>query len=86
VDEVLAGLQSGRQAHVRTVGSDAQLQDVYDTLSHGGVPVEVPRYKGSWVQRPDGVRIGLRESSTSGGRTIDINEPNNETPWKVHIR
>lgn len=84
VDDVLGGLSKGQQSTVRTVGSDAELQDVYATLSRGGNPVEVSGYKGLWIERPDGVRIGLRDVSKSGGRTIDIRYPDG-TIRKVHI-
>ena len=84
VDDVLEGLPKGRQSTVRTVGSDAELQDVYTTLSQGGTPIEAPGYKGSWIERSDGVRIGLRDASKSGGRTIDIRYPDG-TIRKVHI-
>ena len=85
VDEALRGLPKGRQPNVRTAGSDAELQDVYDTLSRGGTPIEYPGYKGSWIERPDGIRVGLRDASKSGGRAIDIRYPDG-TILKVHIR
>ncbi|BCW69141.1 hypothetical protein NicSoilB8_01850 [Arthrobacter sp. NicSoilB8] len=85
VDDVLNGLSKGRQSTVRTVRSDAELQDVHGTLSRGGTPIEVPGYKGSWIERPDGVRIGLRDASKSGGRTIDIRYPDG-TIRKVHTK
>jgi hypothetical protein len=84
VDDVLGGLAKGKQSTVRTVASDAELQTVWDDLAAGGSPVEVPGYKGSWVERPDGVRLGLREASKSGGRTIDIRYPDG-TIRKVHV-
>jgi hypothetical protein len=83
-EDVLGRLPKGRQPSVRTVGSEAELQRVYDELAHGGTSIEVPGYKGSWVERPDGIRVGLREISKSGGRTIDIRMPDGKT-WKVHI-
>ena len=84
IDDVLGGLSKGKQSTVRTVGSDAELQDVYTTLSRGGTPIEVPGYKGSWIERSDGVRIGLRDASKSGGRTIDVRYPDGSIR-KVHI-
>lgn len=84
VDDVLGGLAPSRQPGYKTVGSDSELQGVYNTLSRGGRPVEVPGYKGSWVERADGVRIGLRDVSKTGGRTIDVRYPDG-TIRKVHI-
>ncbi|MGL5930113.1 MAG: hypothetical protein ACRCY8_14370 [Dermatophilaceae bacterium] len=85
VHDVLGELPKGRSSTVRTVRSDAELGEVYRTLSQGGKPVDVPGYKGTWVERADGVRVGLREISKSGGRTIDIRYPDG-TIWKVHVR
>jgi hypothetical protein len=36
------------------------------------------------VELPDGTRVGLRDYSTSGGKTIDIFMPD-KTRVKVHI-
>ena len=84
VDDVLGGLSKGRSSGVRTVGSDAQLDEVYGTLTRGGTPYDVPGYKGTWIERSDGVRIGLRDASKSGGRTTDIRHPDGTT-GKIHI-
>ncbi len=84
VDDALRGLPKGKSSSVRTVGSDAELGKLHTQLSRGGKPVDVPGYKGMWVERSDGIRIGLREGSKSGGRTIDIRYPDG-TVRKVHI-
>ncbi len=84
VDDVTGGLSPGRQPHVRTVSSPGELQTVYDDLATGGVPTEWSGYKGTVVRRPDGVEVGIRGSSTSGGATIDIRLPDGTTQ-KVHI-
>lgn len=53
----------GRQSNVRTVGSDAQLQSVYDDLARGTSPIPGRgSYDGTWVRRPDGIEIGLRSA------------------------
>lgn len=85
VDDVLGGLGRGRQPHVRTVGSDAQLRSVYDDLARGGTPTEWTGYKGTVVRRPDGVEVGIRPGSSSGGATVDIRIPGQSRPIKVHI-
>ncbi len=73
VDDVLSGLGRGRQPHVRTVRSDAQLQSVYDDLAEGATTISGRgSYDGTWVLRSDGVEVGLRNASRTGGRTIDI--------------
>ncbi|WP_235533963.1 hypothetical protein [Sanguibacter sp. Leaf3] len=84
VDDVLGGLSRGKNSHVQTVGSDAKLGEIYSALTRGGSLLSRPGYRGSWMQRTDGVQIGMRESSRSGGRTIDILFPDGTTR-KVHI-
>lgn len=84
VDDALKGLAKGRSAGVRTVDSNAELDELYATLTRGGTPFDVPGYKGVWIERTDGIRIGLRDASKSGGRTIDIRYPDGTT-GKVHI-
>lgn len=84
VDDVLGGLSKGRSGGVRSVGSDAELDEVYGTLTRGGTPIDVPGYKGSWIERSDRIRVGIRDASKSGGRTIDIRYPDG-TIRKVHI-
>jgi hypothetical protein len=83
VDDVLNELPAGRNPGVRTVGSEAELDRVHRELTQNGRPIEVPGYPGSWTERPDGVRIGLRDSSKSGGKTIDIRYSDGTTE-KVH--
>jgi uncharacterized protein YukE len=85
VEEVLGNLPKGRQTNVRVVGSDAELQALYDELAESGTPLDVPTYRGTWVMRPDGIRVGIRDASKSGGRTIDIETPDISDPRKVHV-
>lgn len=83
--EVLGEMPAGRSPGVRTVGSDAELQASYDQMARGGEIIRRPGYRGEWVRQPDGTEIGLRETSSSGGRTIDVRHPDGTTE-KVHIR
>lgn len=83
--EVLGEIPTGKNPGVRTVGSDAELQASYDQMARGGEVIRRPGYRGEWVRQPDGTEIGLRESSRSGGRTIDVRHPDG-TIEKVHIR
>jgi hypothetical protein len=85
VDDVMGGLSPGRQAHVRTVSSQAELQSVYDELAGAGTPTQWTGYKGPVVRRPDGIEVGIRQGSKSGGATIDIRLPDGTTK-KVHIK
>jgi hypothetical protein len=69
---------------VRTVGSETELQSTFDTLTSGGSPIEWPGYKGTVIERSDGVQVGIRSGSKSGGPTIDVRMPDG-TIQKVHI-
>jgi hypothetical protein len=84
VEDVLSRLAKGNQPYVRVVGSEAELQSVFDKLARGGAPAEWPGYKGTVVRRGDGVEVGMRPDSLSGGSTIDVRLPNGTTQ-KVHI-
>lgn len=80
----LRGLPRGRNSGVRTVKSEVDLVDFFKRITQGGRSVEIPGYRGSWSELPDGTRIGLREASKSGGRTIDIKFPDGKI-GKVHV-
>ncbi|MGM1017304.1 MAG: hypothetical protein ACQEW8_07185 [Actinomycetota bacterium] len=84
VEDVFRTLAPGKNSHVRTVRSDAELEALYQSLTKGGTIFERPGYNGQWIRRPDGTTVGLRNKSGSGGRTIDVERPG-EDPWKVHI-
>jgi len=86
VDEAVGGLQAGKRANVYTVESKEELMNVHRQLTDGDVvPGEWSRYSGSVLRRPDGVEIGLRIDSKSGGPTLDMRHPTGD-PLKVHIR
>ena len=84
ITETLSGLKAGRSSGVKVVGSEAELDALYGRLSAGGKTATPPTYKGQMVELPDGTRVGLRNFSTSGGKTIDIHLPDG-TQLKVHI-
>ena len=85
VTEVLAELQAGRSAGVKVVESDEALEALYARLSAGGQVVTPKSYPGQMVVLPNGMRIGLRVKSKSGGMTIDV-FPVSGNPIKVHVR
>jgi hypothetical protein len=82
--DILSKLPTGRNSGVRTVGSEKELDDLYRSLTSGGLAIHVPGYRGSWIERSDGIRVGMRDASKSGGRTIDIRYPDG-TIRKVHV-
>lgn len=86
VVDAISSLQAGRRSNVRTVASEAELDELWARLSEGGSPVTGSTYRGREVLLPDGTRIGIRPDSTSGGPTIDINRPGSGNPIKVHVQ
>ncbi len=74
--DVLSGAETigrrGSSEAVRMVETEAELRDIFKQMSQGGTDVAAKNYDGRMVQFPDGTRVGLRESSKSGGATIDI--------------
>lgn len=85
VKAILDALPRGKQGTVRTVESDAALQALFDQLSAGGTALSRPSYDGQWYRLDDGCEVGLRNSSVSGGRTIDVRSADGTARWKVHI-
>ncbi len=86
VRDIYNQLPRGKNKKVRTVGSDAELQSVFDQMTVGGKPLPPePGYKGIKTELPDGTTIGLRDGSLSGGRTIDIWWPGESRGVKIHI-
>ena len=83
VSDVFDELPWGTNERIRMVRNDAELKATYDALARGGEVFRRPGYPGEWVRQPDGTEIGLRTTSKSGGRTIDIRMPDGTTR-KVH--
>jgi RHS repeat-associated protein len=83
LDETLAGLRESK-ANIYEVDSAEELQALYDELSRGGEPATPEGYNGEMVKLPDGTRVGLRNTSGSGGPTIDIHQPG-QPVVKVHL-
>jgi hypothetical protein len=76
--------EAGRSSGVRTIGSAEELAQEYANLSKGGTPVNAPNYNGTMVKFPDGSRVGMRNTSASGGATIDVFTGNASV--KVHVK
>lgn len=84
VRAAVSELPPGKSPPVWTVGSDAELASLFDRLAAGGSRVESETYNGVFRVLSDGTRLGLRNKSQSGGRTIDIFYPDG-TRQKIHI-
>ncbi|MBL9169886.1 MAG: RHS repeat-associated core domain-containing protein [Verrucomicrobiales bacterium] len=82
--QVLDGLPTGKQSHVRTVKTEADLKALHDQLTTGGTSKPPGGYPGTVTKLPDGTVIRMRPGSKSGGSTIDITYPDGKL-GKVHI-
>lgn len=82
IEDALVGLEAGNNPGVYVVDSPEEMQNLYAELSRGGVADTPPGYDGEMVRLPDGTRVGLRNTSQTGGPTIDIN--GNE--YRIHLK
>jgi filamentous hemagglutinin len=67
------------------VNTEAELKNLYDSISKLGKLLPGSNYNGTFKQLPDGTRVGWRLTSETGGPTIDV-FPSKGTPFKVHIK
>jgi hypothetical protein len=77
-------VEAGSSPNVLVVNSDAELQSIWDSIAAEGRPIQWQGYDGQVVELPDGTTVGIRQTSSSGGPTIDINQPG-EPPIKIHV-
>lgn len=89
-EDVLAALPKGTSGNsrVREVGSDEELDDVFDKLAIGGADGAARPGYSKVIVLPNGTTIGLRDKSSAasgGGRTIDVQTPG-QKDRKVHIK
>lgn len=84
VADVLDELPHGIQKKVRVVRDDAELHALYARIARGATPADVAGYDGIMMRRPDGVLVGIRGGSKSGGPTIDVRYPSG-AKGKVHV-
>jgi hypothetical protein len=81
IEDALAGLEPRNSPGVYVVDNEEELYQLYDELSSGGKPTG-SSYPGPEVELSDGTRVGIRETSKTGGPTIDIN--GNE--YRIHLK
>lgn len=84
VMERLSKLPSGRQGHVKTVKSEAELKDFFNSVTEGAKTMPSGNYPGIVKKLQDGSIVRMRGSSKSGGSTLDITLSDGKVV-KVHI-
>ena len=78
-------LPRGRNSTTKVVDSELELRELSESLTRGASRLDPGSYPGQRWLRDDGVEVRLRETSTSGGATIELGFP--DRSWrKVHIR
>ncbi|MBD9597790.1 hypothetical protein IB270_33745 [Ensifer sp. ENS05] len=75
----------GKSGNAFNVKTEAELNDLWGRISSGAKPIEATRYNGVMKELSDGTRIGLRNASQTGGRTIDVFPGGGSNGYKVHI-
>ncbi|WP_239393666.1 RHS repeat-associated core domain-containing protein [Frankia sp. CiP3] len=83
IDDVLSKLRTGRTPPNLEVDTPEEMRQVFADISRDGIPVQ-SGYPGKFVELQDGTKVGFRESSRSGGETIDIFKADG-THVKVHL-
>lgn len=84
--DIVAELAPGKTKNVWLAEDEGSLVGTFDELAEGGTQSSWMGYPGQVFERPDGVQVGLRPTSSSGGATIDIRFPDSQKPWKVHVK
>jgi hypothetical protein len=73
-----------KSGNAYNVSSEENLNALYNDITFGASPTEAKGYNGLMKVLPDGTLIGLRNSSATGGATIDV-FPAAGKNYKVHI-
>lgn len=84
IQRLLSQLPRGKNSHVRMASSEKHLRRLFNKLTRDAFAIHKDGYGGRAVRRQDGVEIGYRRYSKSGGATIDI-WVNNKN-YKIHIK
>ncbi len=74
----------GTSGKAYNIKSEAELTSLFSRLTVGARDVGAKNYDGTMKILPDGTRVGLRETSETGGKTIDV-FPGKGTPYKIHV-
>ena len=78
--------KSGKTGPIKHVPDQKALEDLFDTLSHGGETIDPGTYPAVVKKLPDGTIVRMRpKSSTTFDPTIDVTLPDGKI-IKVHIK
>ena len=80
----LDSLPAGDNPGVKQLPNPDSIRNAFNGMTQGMPDATRPGYGGTQRLLPDGSRIGLRESSRSGGTTMDLFAPDKEY-WKIHL-
>ncbi|WP_181833790.1 RHS repeat-associated core domain-containing protein [Acidipropionibacterium virtanenii] len=90
VDDILGDLPRGdaKKSKSYEVDSEEELEDVWKQLTEGEHTDAhwSGHAEGESIRRSDGVEVGIRNHSKSGGSTIDIRIPGESKMRKIHVR
>ncbi|NTJ02367.1 hypothetical protein G6L07_18755, partial [Agrobacterium rhizogenes] len=67
------------------VNSEAELETLFDKISAAGEEIPAQGYDGVMKKLADGTRVGLRNESQTGGKTIDVFPKGSGSTYKIHI-
>lgn len=76
--------QPGKNKPHRQMQTDREIRQLYDDLTKSGEPIEVGTYPGRGSRLADGTQVRIRDTSESGGVTVEIYYPGRK-PVKVHL-
>ncbi|GAA5056649.1 hypothetical protein [Nocardia callitridis] len=81
-----AETRPGENKPHREVNTDEEMRKLYDKLAQEGESMDLGTYPGRGVRLQDGTEIRIRDTSDSGGVTMDIKYPSGGgKPVKVHL-
>ncbi|MCX7522899.1 hypothetical protein OSC27_11500 [Microbacterium sp. STN6] len=84
IRERLKKLPRGSRDSIRLVPDESALDNEYAEITKGARPANWKGHEKA-VELDDGTKIGMREKSKSGGKTIDIEFPGADKHSKIHI-
>ena len=75
----------GKSGNAFNVKTETELNGLWGRISSEAKPMNAQNYNGMMRELPDGTRMGLRNASETGGKTIDVFPNGGSNGYKVHI-